>query len=443
MIKKYFINGKNELSGEIKISGSKNVATKAVIAACLTDEPVILKNVPQISDIKALLEVIETIGGTVERNGSTITITVAEVKNSEISLAEGARVRTSSMFLAPLLARVKRAIVPNPEGCRLGARPIERHVEALESMGASIEYKSEDGYYHASTEGLNGTTYKFEKNTHTGTETLIMAAVLAKGTTIIENAAEEHEIDDLIVLLNSMGAKIERIEKRKIQIEGVEKLHGTEHMIVSDSNELITFAVLSMLTGGNIYLTDYNLQNVKPFLDEVKKCGGAYEEVDGKVRFYVKDKLIGSDITTNPEPGFKTDWQGPWAVLMTQAEGESTIHETIYENRFGYVSELKKMGADINFFDLKVDNPEIVYNFNYNPNTSYKQAIKIVGPTRLHNAFLNVADLRAGATLVIGALIANNQSIINGIEHIERGYENFVERLKKVGADIKEVMEEF
>lgn len=443
MIKKFLINGSKNLSGEIRVSGSKNVATKAVIAACLTDEPVVLKNVPQISDIKALLEVIESIGGTVERHGSDITIIVSEVKNYEISLAEGARVRTSSMFLAPLLARVKKAIVPNPEGCRLGARPIERHIEGLEKMGAVIEYKSEDGYYHASTDGLIGASYKFEKNTHTGTETLIMAGVLANGRTVIENAAEEHEIDDLILLLNSMGAKIERSGNRTIIINGVEKLHGTTHEIVSDSNELVTFAVLSMLTGGNIYLTNYNLANVKPFLEEVEKCGGGYEEKEGRVRFFVNNKLSSASITTNPEPGFKTDWQGPWAILMTQADGESIIHETIYENRFGYVSELKKMGANIKFFDIQVEDPENVYNFNYDRGISYRQAIKITGPTPLHNAVLNVADLRAGATLVIGALIAKNQSIINGIEHIERGYENFVERLSSLGAEIKEVEEEF
>lgn len=442
-MKKYYINGSLQLSGEIRISGSKNVATKAVIAACLTDEPVTLKNVPDISDIKALLEVIEGIGGSVVRHGNEVIIKVNEIKNHEITLAEGARVRTSSMFLAPLLARAKVALVPNPEGCRLGARPIERHIEGLEMMGAQIEYKSEDGYYHASTEGLTGTTYKFEKNTHTGTETMIMAAVMAKGTTIIENAAEEHEIDDLISLLNSMGGKIERVEPRKIKIEGVEKLHGTTHEIVSDSNELVTFAVLSMLTGGQIKLTNYNLSNVKEFLEVLEKCGGDYQEENGSVRFFIKTRLKSCDITTNPEPGFKTDWQGPWAILMTQAEGISTIHETIYENRFGYVSELKKMGAEIEFFDPQVDNPSSVYNFNYDPKVAYKQAIRIKGPSKLHNAVVNVSDLRAGATVVIGALIAERQSVIYGVEHIERGYENFVQRLKSLGANIEEVEKEF
>src|SRR3989344_3734329 len=320
-MRKFIINGNSNLSGTITISGSKNVATKAVIAACLTEETVILKNVPQISDIDALLEVIESIGGEVKKENGEVKITVKEIKNHSISLIEGARVRTSSMFIAPLLLRTGQALVPNPEGCRIGARPIDRHIAGLTQMGAKIEYKSEDGYYHATAEGLTGTNYTFEKNTHTGTETLIMAAALASGTTVLQNAAEEHEIDDLILLLNKMGAKIKRTEKRKIVIEGVRELHGTTHEIVSDSNELVTFAVLSLISGGNINLRNANLENIESFLTEVKKVGGAWEEKDGNVRFHLEKELSASEVVTSPEPGFKTDWQGPWAILMTQANG--------------------------------------------------------------------------------------------------------------------------
>ena len=443
MSKKFLIQESRELSGTVRISGSKNVVTKAVIAACLTSEPVTLKNVPAISDIDALLQVIQTIGGSVERSDGEVTITVENVKNHVISLAEGARVRTSSMFLSPLLLRANMAQVPNPEGCRLGARPIERHIEGLEQMGAKIEYKSDDGYYHATTEGLKGTNYTFEKNTHTGTETMIMAATLAEGVTVLENAAEEHEIDDLIGLLNSMGAKIERVEKRKIVITGVERLHGTTYEIVSDSNELVTFAVLSLLTGGNILLENANMNNVDSFLLALKSAGGEYEEVDGKVRFYLKDGLVGTEIMTAPEPGFKTDWQGPWAILMTQASGVSVIHETIYENRFGYVSELKKMGAHIEFFEPEVNDPKSLYNFNYEEGTSYKQAIRIHGEQKLHNAVLTISDLRAGATVVIASLIAKGESVLFGIEHLERGYEKFAERLTALGAKIKEEQDDY
>lgn len=442
-MKKFVINGGRKLSGEIKISGSKNVATKAVIAACLTSEPVVLKNIPQISDIDALLSVIESLGGTVAREGHTVTITVKEIKKPMISLAEGARVRTSSMFISPLLLRCKKAVVPNPEGCRIGARPIERHIEALEKMGARIEYKSEDGYYHATTNGLKGTTYKFSKNTHTGTETLIMAAVLADGTTTIENAAEEHEIDDLISLLNKMGAKIKRSDGRVIIVEGVEKLHGATHEIVCDSNELVTFAVLSMLAGGNILLTNAKLNNISVFLDEVRKAGGAWEENEEGVRFFVKDGIKPSDIVTASEPGFKTDWQGAWAIFMTQADGESTIHETIYENRFGYVSELRKMGAKIDYFEPDAVDPESLYNFNYEKGKHYQQGIRIIGPINLHNAVLVISDLRAGATIVIASLLATGESVLTGVEHIDRGYENFAQRLREIGANIEEVEDKY
>lgn len=442
-MKQFIINGGKKLSGSVAISGSKNVATKAVIAACLTNEPVILRNIPNISDIDALLEVIESLGGTVERNGHEAIITVKDIKKPMISLAEGARVRTSSMFIAPLLLRSKTAVVPNPEGCRIGARSIERHIEGLEKMGAVIEYKSEDGYYHAATEGLKGTTYRFEKNTHTGTETLIMAAVLAKGTTTLENAAEEHEIDDLILLLNKMGARVKRTKTRTIVIEGVEKLHGATHEIVTDSNELVTFAVLSMLAGGNIMLTNTSLSNVEEFLSDIKKVGGDWEETSDGIRFFIKDELLPSDIVTAPEPGFKTDWQGAWAILMTQAKGESTIHETIYENRFGYVSELKKMGAKIEYYEPQIDDPENLYNFNYEKGKHYQQGIRIYGPKKLHNAVVVISDLRAGATLVIASLLAEGETLMTGVEHIDRGYEDFAKRLNSLGADIEEVEEDF
>lgn len=442
MHKKYLISESPNMMGTVRISGAKNVATKAVIAACLTEESVTINNVPNISDIDSLLEVIESIGGNVERHDQSVTITVREIKNNTITLEEGAKVRTASMFLSPLLLRIGQAIVPNPQGCRIGARPIERHIEGLEMMGAKIEYKSEDGYYHASAEnGLTGTTYRFEKNTHTGTETLIMAAVLARGETVIENAAQEHEIDDLISLLNAMGAKVERVEPRKIVINGVEKLHGTTYEIVSDGNETVTFAVLSCLTGGKIYLENANMEAIEIFIKELRNSGGDYEEENGRVRFFIKEDLKSTQITTAIEPGFKTDWQGPWAILMTQAKGESVIHETIYENRFGYVSELKKMGAKIEFFEPQIQNPTELYNFNYDPQSSYKQAIKINGPQKLHNAVVSISDLRAGATLVMAALIAKGESVIYGVEHIERGYERFAERLKSLGANIKEVIE--
>lgn len=440
-MKKYRIKGGNELSGEVSISGSKNVVTKALIASCLTDEEVVLENVPLISDFLIMVDLIKAIGGQVTLDGHTVRIQVKTITKNKIPLEIGAKVKTSSMFLAPLLVRSRQAHIPNPGGCRIGARPIDRHIEGLEKMGASIGYASEDGYFHAHTEGLVGAEYTFEKNTHTGTETLILAAVLAKGKTVLKNAAQEPEIDDLIELLNKMGGRVKRTEPRVIEIEGVEKLHGATHSIMADRNEAVTFAVISALTGGKIWMENFSLSDMQAFLDVYEKAGGAYEEKDGAVRFYISEQLVPVNVTTEPYPGFMTDWQGPWALLMTQAQGESILHETIYENRFMYVTELQKMGAKLEQFTPEVDDPKQLYNFNYDPEKEYQQGLRILGKTPLHNAVLNMYDLRAGATVVIASLIANGKSTIFGTEIVERGYERFHERLQDLGAQV-EVLEE-
>lgn len=436
-MKKYIINGGKNLSGKVTISGSKNVVTKAIVAASLTSEEVVIHNIPLISDLTVALDVAKSLGADIAITNHTLKIQFAEIKNIQIPLEAGAKSRTSSMFLAPLLCRAGHAKVPNPGGCRLGARPIDRHIEGLTKMGAHITYDHGDGYFHAEADGLTGTSYTFEKNTHTGTETLVIAGVLASGTTILENAAQEPEVDDLIHLLNSMGAKIHR-EERTITIEGVQKLHGTSYTIMPDRNEAVTFAIVSSLTGGNITLHNIDLSHMKAFLDEFKKAGGSWEETRDGIRFYIEDKVKPVDITTRPHPGFMTDWQGPWSVLMTQAEGDSVIHETIYENRFSYVNELIKMGAKLEFFNPHVEDPREFYNFNFDPKNKdhYNQGLRINGKTKLHNAVLNIADLRAGATLVIAALIARGASVIYGIEHINRGYEAFEERLAALGAHI-------
>ncbi len=439
-MKKYIISGGGKLSGEVTVSGSKNVVLKAVIAACLTDEEVVLTNVPLISDLFAMLELVKEIGGSFTISDHTVRIKLKKIINHKIPLDTGAKIRTSSMFLAPLLARVGEALIPNPGGCRIGARPIDRHIEGLEKMGALITYMSQDGYFHAKTKKLKGVNYTFLKNSHTGTETLILAAALAEGVTVLENAAEEPEIDDLIGLLSRMGAKIKRAG-RKITVIGVKKLHGAEFKISPDRNEVVTYAIASALTGGDVTVKGVELSSLVTFLEKFKEAGGSWEEQDGGVRFFAKEGIKPVDIVTGAHPSFMTDWQGPWAVFMTQAEGVSKIHETVYENRFSYKMELEKMGAKISFYNPKITDPENFYNFNYDPEHASNQAIKIKGKTPLHNAVIEIADLRAGATLVIAALIAKGESIIYGIEHLDRGYESFDERLKRLGAKI-EVSEE-
>lgn len=441
---KFIIHGGIPLKGEITVEGAKNVALKILVASLLTDEEIIIRNVPLIRDVALMLEVLGALGVNYKRDGHTIHVTHNYIHNAKVPLDVAAHLRTSSMVLGPLLARYGAATTPNPGGCRLGARPIDRHISALKDMGADITYHSDDGYFYAKTKELHGATIRFPKNTHTGTETLLLAAVLARGRTVLENAAEEVEIDDLIACLNKMGAKIRRSSPRTIVIEGVAKLHGTEYSIMPDRNEEVTFAIAGLITAGDIIVKNSSRHNLGAFLDAYRKAGGKLEEMDTTTtRYYADGPLKATDITTSPHPGFMTDWQAPWAVLMTQAHGLSTIHETVFESRFSYVSELAKMGAHIEFFDPAVDNPEVFYNFNWTDCVEgYHQGIKINGPTTLHNAVLEINDLRAGATLVLAALSAPGESVIHGVEQVDRGYEKIEERLSALGANIQRVTEE-
>lgn len=442
-MEKLVIRGGKKLKGIISVSGAKNVALKAFVAACLTKDEVVIENVPLITDIFVMADIIRELGGKVDFTDHAAMIRLKDLKSDKIFLDRAAEVRTSFMFLAPLLARKKAAIIPNPGGCRIGARPIDRVIKGLKKMGVSIKYNSKDGYFHSFTkDGLKGTTYRFSKNTHTGTEALILSAVLAKGKTILENAAEEPEIDELIKLLNLMGAKIKRIKPRTIEIQGVKKLHGAKIRINPDRNEVVTFAVAAILTGGDVFVKDIGVSGLVEFITELEKAGAGFEVKDGGIRFYYKKPLSATKVTTAPYPGFMTDWQAPWAVLMTKASGESIIHETVYESRLGYARQLRKMGARVKFFNPEIKNPRDVYNFNMGDDNNLYHALKIKGPTELHNAVVRVTDLRAGATLVLAALSAKGESIVLDIEHLDRGYEDFDKRLNKLGASIERISDE-
>lgn len=426
----------------MKVSGSKNVALKALVAACLTNEEVIIHNIPLISDFFVMVEIMKELGAEVDIHDHTVHIRAKKLHTYEIPLEMAIKARTSVLFIAPLLARLKEAIIPNPGGCRLGARPVDRIVDGMTHLGAEVTYHSEDGYFHAKAKELKGVDYTFAKSTHTGTESLILAAVLAEGTTVLRNAAEEPEIDDLIDLLNAMGADVVRSAYREITIRGVEKVHGAEFTISPDRNEVVTFAIAAYLTKGDIFVESARAKDVKEFLDEVDNAGGGYEEKENGMRFFYNGTLKPTHVTTAIYPGFMTDWQAPWAVLMTQADGVSTVHETVFENKMGYVSDLKKMGAQIEPIIPHVENPEKVYNFNLeDDNEEYVHAVEISGPTHLHNAVLTTIDIRAGAAVVLAALAAEGVSTIFGVEKLDRGYENFEERLRSLGADIKRVDE--
>lgn len=441
---KFVINGGKKLTGQINVSGSKNVALKTLVAACLTDEEVIIENIPLISDLFIMVGIIEELGGLVTISDHRLTVRMKDFRKTKVALERAAEVRTSAMFMAPLLARKKEAVIPNPGGCRIGARPIDRTIEGLSQMGADIEYKSSDGYFYMKApNGLNGTDYTFKKSTHTGTETLILAGVLAKGKTVLRNAAPEPEINELIKLLNQMGAKIKKHDDKTIEIEGVEKLSGATFKVGPDRNEVVTLGIAAIITKGDIFIKDVDSSDLESFMKKIKEIGAGVEEKQNGIRFYHINEVKPASIETAPYPGFMTDWQAPWAVLMTQAKGISIIHERVYESRFGYVSQLKKMGADIELFNPEVRDPENYYYFNNKDNKpEHKHAARIKGPTKLHNGVVTISDLRAGATLVLAALAAFGQSVILEIHHLDRGYEKFEERLKLLGADIRRLKED-
>lgn len=444
-MEKFIIAGGIPLSGEVATRGAKNVALKILIASLLTDDEIVIHNVPHLRDVTALIDVLQSLGVKAEISGHTVRVKNGNIhENPSVPLEVGARLRTSSMVLGPLLARYGKAKVPNPGGCRLGARPIDRHIEGLRNMGATITYNSDDGYFHAQADKLHGATISFAKNTHTGTETILLAAILAEGQTIIENAAEEVEVDDLIMCLNTMGAKVLRTHPRTIVIDGVRELHGVEYRIMPDRNEEVTFAIAAAATGGNIIVANSQLQYLEAFLRAFSQAGGRYERLDDMhTRYWGASTFSPTDIATAPYPGFMTDWQAPWAVFMTQADGVSTIHETVFESRFSYVDELRKMGTMVDFYDPHVENPPDFYNFNWGDRKAgYHQGIKIFGPQKLHNAVLEVDDIRAGASLVLAALIAQGESYLHGAELIDRGYEHIEERLTALGAHIRRIKEE-
>lgn len=437
-MQKLIVTGGKKLQGEVSVSGAKNVALKALIAACLTDEEVVIRNIPLISDFLTMLDIIRALGGEVHLDERTVKIKMSKFKTHSLPLESAARTRTSFMFIVPLLIRKHQAVIPNPGGCRLGARPVDRLVEGLNLMGGQISYHSEDGYFYSKNATLHGADYTFPKNTHMGTETLILAGVLAKGKTILRNAAQEPEIDELITLLNQMGGDIRRIFPRTIEINGVSKLHGTSFAIMPDRNEIVTFACAAIITKGNIHIRNINLESIKEFIEKLVQAGGEFKVEKSGITFYYNNPLKAVDIKTSPYPGFMTDWQAPWAVLMTQAKGESIVHETVFENKLQYIIELEKMGAKATLFNPKVENPDTIYNFNLSDNKSnYFHAVSIKGPVKLHNAVVSMLDIRAGAAVLLAALCAQGTSTIYDIERLDRGYEKLEERLVALGAVIK------
>ncbi len=435
---KFIIQGGTPLRGVVRLGGAKNASYKLMIAALLADSESRLLNLPGISDVNLVAEVTESLGGSANEVGpKTLAIDPSNLNSYKVAREYGERSRASTLFVSPLLAKFGQAEVPLPGGDKIGKRPLGRHLEGLERLG--VKWKIENETLKMSADQLQGMTYRFEKNTHTGTETLIMASVLAKGKTVLENAAEEPEIDDMIAYLNQMGARIRRRSFRVIEIEGVDKLYGGIYKIMPDRNEGVSYACAALATQGDIVIENARYQDLKAFIDKLEEAGGKFEVGQYGIRFYYDQPLRATDVITEIHPGFMTDWQPLWATMICHAQGDSVIHETVMQNRFQYIEPLKKMGAKIEVIEEpEYSHPEKVYNFNWDDRKDTDiRAIRISGPAKFKGGEFEVHDLRAGATIMLAAISGQGTTVLTNIEQIDRGYEDIEQKLSSLGANIK------
>jgi len=439
---KFIVLGGRPLKGEVEICGAKNSGFKLMIAALYSDSFSTIRNFSKIGDVLSTAEIIKDLGGRVEFDQNhVLRVSGKGLAKQRFSQSSGKLSRASTYFIGPLLKHFGKAILPNPGGCKIGRRPLDRHLEGIRALGAKVN--TLNGFFEITTKQLKGGPFTFPKSTHGGTDIMVIAAATAKGKTVLENAAQEPEIDDLIAFLNKMGAKIKRTKSRTIVIEGVNQLKPAEHEVMPDRNEVVTFACAALATKGEVFIKKANPRVLKTFLEALKTINARFGVEKDGIGFFYKGRLRSLNIVTRPHPGFMTDWMGIWTLLMTQAEGESIVHETIFENRFAFVDQLKKMGAKIKLFNPRIVKPESIYNFNLEDDRpEYFHAARIFGPVNLKPARLEITDVRAGATLTIASLVAKGRSELKGVALLDRGYENLDQRLCKLGAAIKRVKDE-
>lgn len=415
-MKTIVINGGKKLKGEVTISGAKNSALPILTAAMLCEGKHTIANVPVLADVTTLGKILANMGLGFERQGSNIVIDSNVLANPEAPYDLVRTMRASVLVLGPLLARTGKARVSLPGGCAIGARPINLHLMGLEKLGASIEI--EHGYVIAKARKLRGAHISFDTVTVTGTENLMMAAALAKGETVLENAAREPEITDLANALIQMGAKIEGAGTDIIRIQGVDELRPMNYRVMPDRIEAGTFVIAAAITRGSVSIKNCVPGHLDAVLAKVTEAGADIETTDGTIHVSGSRKIKPVDIKTQEYPGFPTDMQAQFMSLMSLADGASVINETIFENRFTHVAELRRMGADIQ--------------------TEGRSAI-VKGVPKLSAAPVMATDLRASASLIVAALAAEGQTVISRIYHLDRGYEHIEEKLSALGADIKRV----
>ena len=419
---KFVIEGGTPLHGTIATSGSKNSALPALAAALLTEDQVVLQRIPRVRDIRTMERLLVDIGAEISVDEETVTLQTARIISPEAPYELVKTMRASSLVLGPLVARAGRARVSMPGGCAIGARPIDFHLSGLKHLGATIS--QEHGYIEAvALNGLKGANISFDRISVTGTEDILMAAVLAEGETVISNAAREPEVVDLAELLTKMGAKIEGAGTSVIRVQGVAKLHGATHEIIADRIEAGTFVVAGAITGGDLTITGCVTDHLAALLAKLNEAGVNVSVADANtVRVQAGGALISPllpvDMTTVEYPGFATDLQAQYMALMTQADGISIITETIFENRFMHAQELMRMGAKI-----RLDGRKAI----------------VAGRSQLTGAGVIASDLRASASLVLAALVAKGETVIDRVYHIDRGYENIEAKLAGAGAKIRRV----
>ena len=418
-MEKLIVKGGNRLVGAVKTSGAKNAVLPIIAASILGTTPSHLDEVPMLEDVHTISEVLKCLGLAVECSPekNVLDIDSTEITSYEAPYELVRTMRASVLVMGPLLARIGKARISMPGGCAIGARPIDIHLKGFEALGVKIEQGH--GYIEASApEGLKGTSIYFDFPSVGATENIMMAASLAEGTTILENAAEEPEIVDLANYLNKMGAKIRGAGTDTIRIEGVDKLHGADYTIIPDRIEAGTYMIAAAMTGGDIVVENVLPEHQKPLIAKLREAGAVVEEDIDKVRVIGKNPLKAVSIKTLPYPGFPTDMQAQMMAMMVIAEGRSKVTETVFENRFMHVVELNRMGAQIS--------------------TEGRSAV-IDGPCKLTGCDVRATDLRAGAAMILAGLVAEGTTRIGDLHHIDRGYENIVAKLKNLGADIERV----
>jgi UDP-N-acetylglucosamine 1-carboxyvinyltransferase len=419
------VEGGRTLRGTVPISGAKNAALKMLAAATLTGERCRFENVPEIEDVRVMAETLRDLGVVVDHPAPNVyEVASGDVEWLFVPLEAAAKMRASFMLLGPLLARFGRVIISNPGGDRIGRRPVDLHIEAMRSLGAQIDYRN--GYFFATAPGrLRGTEIRFPFVSVMGTENAMLAATLAEGHTVIRPAAQEPEVDDLIAFLQKMGADVERTYPDTVEVSGKRRLRGADHRVIPDRIEAGTFVVAAAVTGGRITLEGAPCDDLGAFLDVLGHAGVSVSCGRDTIEVDATDVGPGSfkpcDIRTAPYPGLATDLQPPTSVLLTQADGRSTVHEAIFEDRLEWLGELVRMGATIEILD------------------NHHAAIH--GPARLRGAEVEIGDLRAGASLILAALAAEGTTTIHGAHHVHRGYENIERKFLDLGARIERLAE--